>query len=48
MIDYSDKGKMYEAVVPAGTDVETLKNEEGYAGFLFFSGKFGRRDVKNW
>ena len=48
VINYNDKGKMYEVVVPAGTDVDTIKNEEGYAGFLFLSGKFGRREVKSW
>lgn len=46
VIDYQDKGKMYEVVIPAGTDVKTLMNNEGYAGFLFLSGKFGRHEIK--
>ncbi len=46
VIDYQDKGKMYEVVIPAGTDVKTLMNNEGYAGFLFLSGKFGRHEIR--
>lgn len=46
VIDYQDKGKTYEVVIPAGTDVKMLMNNEGYAGFLFLSGKFGRHQIK--
>ena len=46
VIDYMDKGQMYEVVIPAGTDVNTLMNDEGYAGFLFLSGKFGRHEIR--
>ena len=45
-IDFRSLDKMYEVVVPAGTDVKALKNEEGYAGFLFLSGRFGRRQLQ--
>ena len=37
VIDYKYNGRMFEVVVPAGTNVETIKNNEGYAGFLFLS-----------
>ena len=46
VIDFKDHGVMYEVVVPAGTDVETLKDENGYAGFLFLSGMFGRQKMQ--
>ncbi len=46
VIDYKDNGKMYEVVIPPAASVSSLMNEEGYAGFLFLSGKFGRQQIR--
>ncbi len=46
VIDYQDNDRMYEVVIPAGTDIKALMNEEGYAGFLFLSGRFGRNEIQ--
>ena len=46
VIDYMDNGQMYEVIIPSGTDVTTLKNAEGYAGFLFLSDRFGRQRIR--
>ena len=43
VIEYMDAGEAYEVKVPAGTDVKTLMDENGYAGFLYLSGMFGRK-----
>ncbi len=46
VIDYISLSKTYEVIVPAGTNVESLKDQQGYAGFLYLSGQFGRREIK--
>ena len=43
VIDYAYQGQNWEVVIPAGTNTDALKNQEGYAGFLYLSGKFGRK-----
>lgn len=45
-IDYRYQGHAYEVKVPAGADVQSMKNYEGYIGFLYLSGKFGRQEIK--
>ena len=42
-IEYMDAGEVYEVTVPAGTDTAALTDENGYAGFLYLSGMFGRK-----
>ena len=41
VIDFRCEGKDYEVTIPAGTDAAALKDENGYAGFLFLGSKFG-------
>ena len=44
-IDFRYQGKRYEVVIPAGTDAAALKDENGYAGFLFLGSKFGLTEI---
>ena len=44
-IDFRHQGKRYEVVIPAGTDAAALKDENGYAGFLFLGSKFGLTEI---
>ena len=42
---YYYRGHRYLMVIPAGTNASAFANQEGYAGFLFLSGKVGRAEV---
>ena len=45
VIDFRYMGRTYEVAIPAGTDVAALKDEKGYAGFLFLGAKFGLTEL---
>ena len=40
-ITFRYKGEWYTVTIPAGSDISALKNEEGYAGFLYLGSVFG-------
>ena len=46
VIEYVDHGAKYRVAIPAGTNPETLKDEQGYAGFRFLAVKFGAAPVQ--
>ena len=43
VIDYVDQGSGWKIVIPAGTDAQSLKDENGYAGFRYLAVVFGRQ-----
>ncbi len=45
VIDFRHEGKTYEVTIPAGTDAASLKDVNGYAGFLFLGSKFGLTEL---
>ena len=44
-IEYRRDGKRYSTTIPAGYDVRSLLNDEGYVGFLYLNTKFGRTEL---
>ena len=40
-VDFMYNGMNYRVTIPAGADIAALKDEKGYAGFLFLGMKFG-------
>ena len=41
VIDFRYQGVNYQVTIPAGADIAALKDENGYAGFLFIGTKYG-------
>ena len=45
-INYTYQHKKYTVTIPAGTDVMTLLNEDGYCGFRYLDQQFGGKEVQ--
>lgn len=46
IINYIYKGKGYSVTIPAGYDVMSLLDENGYCGFLYLGSIFGTTELK--
>ena len=44
-INYKYQGKKYEVTIPAGSDVVSLLDENGFVGFRYLDAVFGGREI---
>ena len=44
-IKYKYQGKRYEVVIPSGSDIVSLLDENGFVGFRYLDAKFGGREL---